>query len=412
MRAVNAVLRGALVLSFMIVTGITMTNDAAAKSLRQSKGPAEVPPSSYKGAQYIDSKGCAFIRAGFGGQVQWVPRVTRKRQVICGQSPSGVAGSTAPVASKPRQPQVAAARPQAVRTPNAPSAQTPKRQTANWNWFGNQRKPAAQVPSVQTKTTYGTARPKTQVAAVVPAPVAPIFQRGYQIRRGPQSVHPADHLNGRVGTAAGQPVQVARAQYTMPDGYKSLLTEGNTQARRGVGTPQGQAQMDLIWTQTTPRRLIDATTGRDMTAALPQVQYPYTTTSTRSYVASAAGSNKPRKKRPIADEASPLNMTNIEDVSAFAPGAVPAAVTAPVATVNVAASHRFVQVATFGVPANASRTMQRFNTSGLPTVSRPITRGGKTYAIVMLGPFQDDATLKAALVHARGAGFSDAFYVK
>ncbi len=61
---------------------------ASAKSLRNAGVPAEFPPSSFTGKQYVDSKGCVFIRAGFSGAVTWIPRVSRSRQQICGQKPT------------------------------------------------------------------------------------------------------------------------------------------------------------------------------------------------------------------------------------------------------------------------------------------------------------------------------------
>ena len=45
--------------------------------------PAEFPPVEFVGNQFVDSKGCAFIRAGVVGLVTWVPRVDRRRNQLC-----------------------------------------------------------------------------------------------------------------------------------------------------------------------------------------------------------------------------------------------------------------------------------------------------------------------------------------
>ncbi|KAF0115222.1 MAG: hypothetical protein FD150_1130 [Rhodobacteraceae bacterium] len=51
--------------------------------------PAELPPADYGGQQYVDSKGCMFVRAGKETEVLWVPRVSREGTPVCGNPPSG-----------------------------------------------------------------------------------------------------------------------------------------------------------------------------------------------------------------------------------------------------------------------------------------------------------------------------------
>lgn len=51
--------------------------------------PAELPPAEYAGQQYVDSKGCMFVRAGSDRKVVWIPRVMRDGTPICGNPPSG-----------------------------------------------------------------------------------------------------------------------------------------------------------------------------------------------------------------------------------------------------------------------------------------------------------------------------------
>lgn len=81
--------------AFLILGGVTT---GAAEAQIGGQQPAEFPPSSYRGKQYVDSAGCVFIRAGIDGNVTWVPRVNRKRQILCGYEPTdlGTLAESAP----------------------------------------------------------------------------------------------------------------------------------------------------------------------------------------------------------------------------------------------------------------------------------------------------------------------------
>ena len=350
-----------------------------AKSLRQVRAPAEFPPASFKGKQYVDSRGCVFIRAGFGGQVTWVPRVNRQRKVYCSKKnkPSLSASQLAalgkrPVIVEPAAPAVVKKRP--VRKVVAKPAQVVRSAKP----VRVLRKPVyvAQKPVVVQKTVKVVKTAPRRVVAK-PKPVRKL--RSYRksrngrlaIRRTPQPVHPGDLVRSRRLRAAAaanetvysnpQPVVYSRKKATGP-----IRTRDAVHGLRTVGTiidpdvtASGDAQMELVWTNTVPRRLIQRKIRVRRVAAAPVVKRQY----------SAA---QPR--------------------------------------VRMSSKSRYVQVATFGVAANAAKTVRRFQSSGLPVSSRRSVRSGKAYKVVYLGPFNSSAQLQNAMSAARSAGFRDAIY--
>jgi hypothetical protein len=80
----RAGLLAGLVLAGLVLAGLVLAGPAEA-----GPEPSELPPPDYAGQQYVDSRGCLFLRAGYGGQTLWVPRVTRGGQPLCGYPPSG-----------------------------------------------------------------------------------------------------------------------------------------------------------------------------------------------------------------------------------------------------------------------------------------------------------------------------------
>ena len=60
----------------------------AGAHLSEAPPPAEFPPASFTGLEYVDSAGCLYVRGGEGATSIWVPRVTANRRVICGLTPT------------------------------------------------------------------------------------------------------------------------------------------------------------------------------------------------------------------------------------------------------------------------------------------------------------------------------------
>ena len=68
-----------------------------------------------------------------------------------------------------------------------------------------------------------------------------------------------------------------------------------------------------------------------------------------------------------------------------------------------------VQVASFAVQKNVENTKARLAGMGLPVQQRRLSGSGKTYRVILLGPFANDAQRDAALASVRRAEFKDVF---
>ncbi|MEM8849965.1 MAG: hypothetical protein AAGE03_08000 [Pseudomonadota bacterium] len=104
MRVFKAVAAGLLACTVIATDGAV---NAQTPTLRNTAGPAEQPPAGFTGGQYVDSRGCVFIRVGVAGQTRWVPRVNRDRTVVCGQ-PATRQAAPAPVRQAAPAPEPAA----------------------------------------------------------------------------------------------------------------------------------------------------------------------------------------------------------------------------------------------------------------------------------------------------------------
>ena len=202
-------LKRVLALAILAMSGAS--GGAVAQSGTNVQVPSEFPPASYTGRQYVDSKGCVYIRAGIDGQTTWVPRVTRNRKVICGFQPS-LATATAEAQPAPAP---APARQQAAAPP-------PQQITVE---------PEAR-PQAETARTTATERPATSTTRTVrraaPAPQA----QPRVVRRAPQQAAAAPPRREAPRPAAATPQPSSDAVAASP------TTQRVRTAARTV--PQGQ----------------------------------------------------------------------------------------------------------------------------------------------------------------------------
>ncbi|WP_299153499.1 SPOR domain-containing protein [uncultured Tateyamaria sp.] len=442
-----------------------------AQNLRNAQAPAEFPPASFKGSQYVDSQGCVYIRAGIDGNVTWVPRVNRQRRLICGQTPTLSANAAQAARTTPQQsanasgveqitvptpaPQATAPAP-VVRAPAAPA---PARVATTPRPVVTQpltrrvvtapapkpvqrvqvRRPAPAATPVAPKVVV-TPTPKPKPVTAAPAPrtavvkqhvpacpgASPISGRYINsgekapVRCGPQPVTRSSSRGISTSVATSQETRVVPRHVfdarqrggpkVVPEGYRPVWEDDRLNPRRAEQNLEGIARSRLIWTNTVPRRLIDQPTGRDVTSKVPLV-YPYTdqTTQTRELgTVTLVRRNGTLMKRIVRNKAK----APAPQVAATAPVASQQAAPTRKAKAQVAVPGRYVQVGTYGQPANAKAAAQRISRAGLPARIGKLTRKGKTYQVVLAGPFTSSSTLNNGLNRSRAAGFGDAFIRK
>lgn len=437
---------------FVVAAGAGWTN---AQALRNAGPPAEFPPASYKGKQYVDSRGCVYIRAGIDGNVTWVPRVNRQRNLLCGFQPSlspaqlaqartgpsaGTSGAPVEITLAPEDrraapaapapvPRAAAPQPSPGPAPTVFGSPAPQTETAPAprrtetaaapraapspgpapTVFGSpppkaapaataQARPAARKPSPAPAPTVlsGAAQPKPKVVRARPAPQPHELAPGTRIVRrhivenrqnttnlrvpaGYRAVWTDDRLNPARAERT-QAASLATLTPRVPPGYRAAWEDERVSTRRAQGTAQGEAETDAIWTRGAPRVLV------------PQ---PSRGHSVRAEV-SARNGRSPYWTPPVQAAPPAAGVARVSTRSE------------PASRPTLATKPRYVRVAVYGTDAQARGVAVALARGGLPMRLGTLTRGGKSYRVVLAGPFGDAQAAQSALSQLHGAGYSGA----
>ena len=228
------------VLATAICALVLTAGMAEAQSLVRLGGPANLPPTSFTGQQFVDNRGCLFLRAGFGANVNWVPRVDRSYKPLCGLPPTFGAAVIAAVAQS-MAPDPEAGAVAALAEPAAAAAAQTRPVAPAVAQPANAPPPARQRKSLM-ELLFGSPKP---AMAANPAPVV------VATSPAPQPGNP-------------DPSATSNAVPAPPAGYEAAWKDDRLNPRRGLGTATGQAQQDQVWTRDVPAVLVTEAKAKAM----------------------------------------------------------------------------------------------------------------------------------------------------
>ncbi|WP_425041137.1 SPOR domain-containing protein [Primorskyibacter sp. S187A] len=446
----------------LAVAGLVWTApEVAAQIDRTLAVPAEVPPASFRGNQFVDSRGCVYVRAGVDGATRWVPRVSRSREVVCGFQPTGATrtAGAAPARNAPEVVQItprgtsaAAPAPAPAATPTpapAPRVVTPApaprpqaapnqpiRTVASTPATPRVIRPApvtrpAPVAVPTPRVVTPTPAPRSTATANAGCPGLSGMSKKYMhsgpnVRCGPQA-QPHVTLKGgtqKLRTPTGQVKTIRNRDVVVYSGTsgvrqitgQTVIAPRNAYEERRQAVTKVPKGYKLAWEdgRLNPKRGYQTLDGRR------KMMLVWTNTVPRQLVDQYSGEvvtryfpdlqypyTSPRQQAAAEAKAKvSVKAPKANTVQTIRPRAV-STKSAPIKTRAKPATHRFVQLGTWNKGEEAS-TVKRLQRAGLPVKIGKFSRNGKEYRSVLMGPYAKQDALMAGLSRAKKMGYSRA----
>lgn len=426
----------------LCATILTYFAGAAQVANAQNALPVNFPPADYQGRQFVDNAGCIFVRAGFDGAVNWVPRVTRSRDQICGQTPTfgatRTAGAAAPAPrSNPTQitletrpaATVAAPAPQpvvrtAASTPAPRRVVAPAPAPAPVVIKAPASKPIAaepprvvrRVPQVAAPAATTTVRIPTREACAAGQAYRVVNGKRMALRCGPQQGPVVPVVRRGEAPAPGKNVHYNRSSWNdsalspdtrivprhlyeqkeqaqiahIPAGYKPAWTDDRLNPHRAVQTVQGYMDTQQVWTNELPRRLVSA----------PPAYVPFPKNLwTAKYRHQVTGPNiayRANERYPPADV-----QVAYADQAQYR--------TAVMSSRGDAQADTWVEIGVFTTDAKAQAAAARLASAGVAVKAAVVSHNGSSAQRLRVGPFASTASAQGALNAIKGAGYVQAY---
>lgn len=382
-----------MVVKIFSTAAVIVAVSAAASFAQSGRSPAEMPPASYSGSQYVDSNGCVFIRAGFNGSTTWVPRYGDDRRPMCGFAPSNASGAAvtaqAPAAA-PAPVTVQAAAPVATAPVATASVAVPIRRTRVRDRVYSM--PPERI--VPTARQVATARPRVVTGAqpryAAPAPMIHRAQAGALDQRW--------SFHNRTGPSPCTNYSAHSQLYAVPSPAMPDLP-----VRCG---PQAEHPADALRSQSPNGGRWEPWDGVNPSPApnnnVYQLPPTYAPRWPEPYLRGAG--YQPRQVAPAA--AAPRAHVSTMGTRPTEPRAVARATAAASGRMS---NGQYIQVGTYGQASNVRNAVSRLQSQGMPVATGRVTSSGRQLQVVLAGPFNSRAELNSALNAARAMGYSDAF---